>query len=89
MFAAAAPAPQSSTPSWLQAERLAAEHMAKIVNAHPEEVVLMGGLTGNLHLMMASFYQPEHAVGGRNKILIEESSFSSDIVSSASQFFSR
>ncbi len=49
--------------------------MAKIVGALPEEVVLMNGLTANLHFMMASFYQPTFS---KYKILCEKKAFPSD-----------
>jgi kynureninase len=44
-------------------------------------VAAMGTLTGNLHLLMASFYRPECREGGRWKIIIEGKAFPSDHVS--------
>ena len=49
--------------------------MAEIVGAKENEVVLMNGLTTNLHLMMISFYQPTEK---RHKILCEKKAFPSD-----------
>ena len=49
--------------------------LAKIVGALPHEVVVMNSLTVNLHLMLASFYQPQ---GRRTKILCEAKAFCSD-----------
>lgn len=49
--------------------------MAAITGALPEEIVVMNQLTVNLHLMLASFYQPS---GKRNKILCEAKAFPSD-----------
>lgn len=48
---------------------------ARLVGAKPGEVVMMNGLTANLHFMLASFYQPK---GGRTKIMVEDALFPSD-----------
>jgi kynureninase len=55
-------------------ERLAAP-MARIVGAEPPEVTLMGSLSVNLHVAMASFYRP---AAHRYRILIECHAFPSD-----------
>lgn len=48
---------------------------AMIAGAKESEVTVMNGLTTNLHLLMASFYQPK---GKRYKILCEAKAFPSD-----------
>ncbi len=49
--------------------------LAQIVGALPEEIVVMNTLTVNLHLLMASFYQPTKE---RYKIICEAKAFPSD-----------
>jgi len=51
------------------------EAMAAIVGAELHEVGLMNGLTVNLHMLFASFYQPRTT---RTKVLIERPCFPSD-----------
>ena len=49
--------------------------LARLAGANVKEVTAMGTLTGNLHLLMVSFYQPK---GKRTKVLMEASAFPSD-----------
>jgi kynureninase len=67
---------------WVPYHEYLAEPMARIVGAQSQEVVLMNGLTVNLHLMMASFYRP---TAQRHKIVIEADAFPSDIYAVKSQ----
>ena len=60
---------------WLHYHDQLVQPLAKIVGALPNEVVVMNQLTVNLHLLMASFYQP---TGKRNKIICESKAFPSD-----------
>ena len=60
---------------WLQYHDKLTGPLAAIVGALPSEVVVMNSLTVNLHLMLASFYQPQ---GKRNKIICEAKAFPSD-----------
>ena len=57
---------------WLPYHEFLTENMAKIVGAKPSEVVVMNGLTTNLHLMMVSFYRPTST---KYKIIIESDAF--------------
>lgn len=63
---------------WVSYHKNSKSSLAKIVGAHMHEVVAMNNLTTNLHLAMASFYQPK---GKRTKILIERGAFPSDFYS--------
>src|SRR4029077_10187609 len=51
------------------------EPIARLVGARPVEVICMNSLTVNLHLMMATFYQPTRS---RFKVLMEDPAFPSD-----------
>lgn len=70
---------------WFSYHRLFRERGAAIVGAKPGEVVAMGTLTTNLHLLMVSFYRPQ---GRRRKIVIEGGAFPSDrlLVQSQARF---
>ena len=68
--------------SWYRYDEPIAARLAGLVGAHPGEVALMGTLTTNLHLLMASFYRPS---GPRRKILIEPHAFPSDRYAVAAQ----
>ncbi|HET6632746.1 MAG TPA: kynureninase [Rhodanobacteraceae bacterium] len=67
---------------WLPYHGLVRDALAREVGALPGEVVAMNTLTVNLHLMMASFYQP---TAERNAIVIEAGAFPSDRHAVASQ----
>ena len=60
---------------WSTYHEIMNEQMASLVGAKPEEVVVMNGLTVNLHLMMVSFYRPNKQ---KYKILIEGHAFPTD-----------
>ena len=60
---------------WYSYHELLTEKVAAIVGAKPIEVCTTHSLTTNLHLLMASFYNPQ---GKRTKILCEAKAFPSD-----------
>lgn len=60
---------------WVRARLRSKPILATIVGAKPEEVVAMGSLTANLHLLLVSFYQP---TSERYRILTESDAFPSD-----------
>jgi kynureninase len=55
---------------------------AGLVGAQPDEVVLAGSTTVNLHALLASFYQP---TGRRTQIVADALNFPSDLYALASQ----
>jgi kynureninase len=55
---------------------------ADLVGALPSEVVVTGGITANLHALLATFYQPR---AGRTKIVADELDFPSDLYALQSQ----
>ena len=67
---------------WMPYHEFFSESLSKIVGATPDEVVVMGSLTNNLHLLMVSFFRPQ---GTRTKILCEAKAFPSDQYALASQ----
>lgn len=64
-------------PPFVDVDSAGAKLMAPVVGARQSEVAVMGSLTTNLHLLMASFYQP---TAERYKIIIEGKAFPSDHV---------
>lgn len=60
---------------WFSYHEMFPHLLTKIVGARPEEIVVMNQLTVNLHLLMASFYQPTKE---RYKIICEAKAFPSD-----------
>ncbi len=60
---------------WVSYHELAKKSLGKLVGAKTDEVQAMGSLTSNLHLLLASFYQPS---GKRKKVIIEHGAFPSD-----------
>lgn len=67
---------------WMPYHEFFSQSLSKLVGAKPSEVVAMGTLTNNLHLLMVSFYRPK---GKRTKILCEAKAFPSDQYALASQ----
>jgi len=65
---------KAKTP-WYSYHQTLRDPTARIVGAKPAEVICMNSLTVNLHLMMATFYQPTKS---RFKILMEDPAFPSD-----------
>ncbi|KAJ5408053.1 hypothetical protein N7509_001936 [Penicillium cosmopolitanum] len=62
-------------PPFVDVDTAGAKLMAPVVGALQSEVAVMGTLTANLHLLMASFYQPTKE---KYKIILEGKAFPSD-----------
>jgi kynureninase len=67
---------------WFYLSESLGEKMAKLVGAEAEEVIVTGSTTGNLHQLIATFYEP---TASRNKILADNITFPSDIYALQSQ----
>ncbi|MBL3540003.1 kynureninase [Aminivibrio sp.] len=71
-----------ATPPWFYLAEEAGRKMAPLMGASPDEVVMSGSTTVNLHALVSTFYQPS---GTRTKIVADELNFPSDIYALASQ----
>lgn len=60
---------------WAQYHEALRAPMARVVGAREDEVVVMNSLSINLHLLLASFYQP---TASRHRLVIEDAAFPSD-----------
>ena len=63
-------------------DKKAAKLQAELVGAKPDEVIVTGSASVNVHALVSTFYKPE---GKRTKIIGDELNFSSDIYALASQ----
>ena len=66
----------TADPPWFYLGERLGEQSASLVGAQPDEVVVAGTTTVNLHALVATFYKPE---GDRRKILAGDLDFPSDI----------
>ncbi len=69
-------------PPWYTYQEALRPPLARLVGARPGEVVLMNGLTVNLHLMLETFYRPTPE---RHAILLDSPPFPSDLYAVKSQ----
>ncbi|SDJ78200.1 kynureninase [Sediminibacillus albus] len=67
---------------WFYLSESLARQTAPLIGASPEEVVVSGSTTVNLHQLVSSFYHPQ---GDKTKILADELNFPSDIYALKSQ----
>lgn len=72
---------EGTTPWFYLSEQLG-ERMAPLVGASPEEVIVTGSTSVNIHQVISTFYQP---TGKKTKILADELNFPSDIYAMQSQ----
>jgi len=61
---------------WFDYHKILTKQTAELVGAKESEVVVMNGLTTNIHLLLMSFYKPQKK---RYKILCESNAFPSDL----------
>lgn len=67
---------------WFYLSENLGHQMAALVGAMPEEVIVTGSTTSNMHQLVSTFYRPE---GKRTKILADSLTFPSDIYALKSQ----
>jgi kynureninase len=67
---------------WFTLSEKLAEKLAVLVGAKPNEVIVTGSTTVNLHQLVATFFEPKP---GKTKILADELTFPSDIYALQSQ----
>ncbi|MET3682727.1 kynureninase [Alkalibacillus flavidus] len=67
---------------WFYLSETLGDRIAPLVGGKPEEVMVTGSTTTNLHQLVSTFYQPK---GERTKILADELNFPSDIYALQSQ----
>lgn len=67
---------------WYYLSETLGDKMAPLVGAKPNEVIVTGSTTVNMHQLVSTFYQPE---GKKTKILADELNFPSDIYALQSQ----
>lgn len=66
----------SAQPPWLTLGEELGRRQAAMFGAEPEEIVVTGSITNNIHALVATFYQPQ---GERRKIVATSLDFPSDI----------
>ncbi|TLS38913.1 kynureninase [Pseudalkalibacillus caeni] len=67
---------------WFYLSEALGKMSAPLVGAEPDEVIVTGSTTANLHQLVSTFYKPE---GKRTKILADEITFPTDIYALKSQ----
>ena len=61
---------------WFGASERLSPALAKLVGAHPDEVIATGSITGNLHQLLATLHRPE---AGRRDVLATALDFPTDL----------
>lgn len=61
---------------WFGLAESLAPSIARLVGAHPHEVIATGSITANLHALLATLYRPE---GGRRHLVATSLDFPSDV----------
>ncbi|MGD7008763.1 kynureninase [Metabacillus sp. 84] len=67
---------------WFYLPEQLGEQMAPLIGASPEEVIVTGSATANLHQLVSTFYKPS---GKRTKIVTDDITFPTDVYALQSQ----